>query len=81
MSESWSKRWNIWRIKSPWIRLPLAWLYVVAALATFGVFLVAMIIAGAFKGALGGFDEWREICRWPGMWSEFRRAMTKWKLA
>lgn len=78
MTEPWSRRYSLWRIKSPWLRLPVAWMYVAASLLTYAVFCIAMVAVGSVKGARDGFDEWRDVIRWPGMWSEFWTAMTSW---
>lgn len=79
MREPWSKRYSIWRIKSPLLRLPVAWVYCLAAIAVYAVFLVLMVAVGVFYGAKDGFDEWRHEINFPDTGRFMWRAATSWR--
>lgn len=74
-----NKKWNVWRIKSPWVRLPIVWLLMVfytPAIVSMGI---AIAIVGAVKGA---YDEstyavqsYNKHIPWREMW----RACTIWR--
>lgn len=46
--------WNIWRIKSPWLRVPVAVTLAVGALAVYAVLLIFVVMVGAISGAGSG---------------------------
>ena len=79
MAKAWSQKGNLWRIKSPWLRLPVAWIYVTLAAAVFGLLFVAAIVVGACAGAKEGFDDYKSELR--GLGKDMWRAATTVRIA
>lgn len=67
--------WNIWRIKSPWLRLPTAWVLVlIYAIAVIVIVAIAIPI-GAWVGAREYVTDAIRGVNLPQAWN----AMTKWR--
>lgn len=68
-------KWNLWRIKSPWIRLPVAWLYTAASVPVVVFVVLTLSIFAAAKAAVEcAIGIHRE---WP--WRDTWLACTTWK--
>ncbi|PWE56391.1 hypothetical protein DEM27_08310 [Metarhizobium album] len=73
--------WNIWRIKSPWLRLPAAWLLVwIYAAVVFGL-VVGAAVVGACVGARVGAREYVAYAVRAVDVRQILSAMTKWRVA
>jgi hypothetical protein len=62
-------KWNLWSIKSPWLRIPMAWLFAVI------IVLVAAPIA-ALGAVLGGIEGARDTTRQVADWRDIWHVMT-----
>ena len=71
------KQWNIWRIKSPWVRVPVGVVFAIATIAIYALLSIFAVVYGACQGAWDGLLTWFEEMDFKMLWmmvSDWRRA-------
>jgi len=71
------RRWNIYRIKSPWLRWPVAVMFSIASIVVYVALLIACAIIGAVQGAKDGVLDWWRFVDFRMLWA----SVTTWKSA